>query len=478
MVTFPQSELVLTTKGPQLTTLKRMHNTVTILFPSLAAFPKASLLQTIVQSFRDKQRPIVVLTPSTEDARTAIRARQLALRSIKEEIEEQKPVEETTRTMTTNNDVPAHPLHPGAQKLEGGPSGSVGTNDDNFLGREGDATTEEGCYIDQTGLQTSALSIQNPTNESSKDVDLTQGSDATAYGMTDLPGEVIRQSVQPGRGLWTTVQIEILGQNGQIWQRGAALDTQSSHNLIKRSLASDIGLQTEVYQGLPIRPFGHVFHPEAQVALHWNVSGLQQPYRTSFLILKDEDCQHLRTDIILSRKQMRDDIQEYDIHIFPRNARGYVFIQAKADRSMPVSIVSTPVLTRLQRKFMLCQAIQIQDARGQTYVPIGKINLEWRLWDDAKSFPETFYVVESDVSMVMLGSSAFHEDFVEEEDENDFYPIGTAYPPHAKSELEQKRAIKAAEIAAQVEWQRKNDQVQLQLRNSGKCPTCGRDWPT
>lgn len=41
------------------------------------------------------------------------------------------------------------------------------------------------------------------------------------------------------------------------------------------------------------------------------------------------------------------------------------------------------------------------------YSPVGQVNLRWHKQEAAKSYAETFYVVDQETPLVILGSSAF-----------------------------------------------------------------------
>ncbi|KAL8808571.1 MAG: hypothetical protein Q9200_004234 [Gallowayella weberi] len=100
--------------------------------------------------------------------------------------------------------------------------------------------------------------------------------------------------------------------------------------------------------------------------------------------------------------------------IFHAHGEEYIDMQAKTTRNVPNSVVTSPILARLHLEAEPCDGVQIQDADGRTHVAVSKIELEWRLWEVAEQYSVTFYVLESDVSVVLLGENAFPDDFRED----------------------------------------------------------------
>lgn len=92
--------------------------------------------------------------------------------------------------------------------------------------------------------------------------------------------------------------------------------------------------------------------------------------------------------------------------LFPGEVETHLDIHADVDESIPVSIISRPVLNWLQQACINCEAIEIRDGRNQTYRPFGKIDLQWHKEGFAKQYAETFYVIESEIKLVTLGATA------------------------------------------------------------------------
>ena len=77
---------------------------------------------------------------------------------------------------------------------------------------------------------------------------------------------------------------------------------------------------------------------------------------------------------------------------------------------MPISIITKSVLKWLRLDCRTCELVHIQDSRQQEYRPFGKVDLQWHKVGIAKQHAETFYVIESETKMVLLGRSAFSND--------------------------------------------------------------------
>lgn len=52
-------------------------------------------------------------------------------------------------------------------------------------------------------------------------------------------------------------------------------------------------------------------------------------------------------------------------------------MDAEVDRMIPTSILSLPILTRLQVEHEPCEETQIQGTMDQHHVAIGRVELEW-----------------------------------------------------------------------------------------------------
>ncbi|KAI4170700.1 MAG: hypothetical protein LQ343_004799 [Gyalolechia ehrenbergii] len=82
-------------------------------------------------------------------------------------------------------------------------------------------------------------------------------------------------------------------------------------------------------------------------------------------------------------------------------------VTAQADKSLPYSIISTGMLSRVGVGFIPCQMREVKDAKNMTHSPIGKVDLRWHKKEKGKSHPQTFYVVDRATPLVLLGAPAF-----------------------------------------------------------------------
>ncbi|KAL8729766.1 MAG: hypothetical protein Q9181_004883 [Wetmoreana brouardii] len=150
-----------------------------------------------------------------------------------------------------------------------------------------------------------------------------------------------------------------------------------------------------------------------------------------------------------------DTIKGVDIVLFPKDVERRHEIHAEVDKNMSISVLTKPVLKRLRLVCEPCEGFKAQDAQGRTWTPIGKVNLEWYRSPIAKQYSETFYVVESDVEMVMMRANAFPHDDVEDEPQT--HPIGL----QKQTPEEQK---KQAEKKAEAEERRAKEQKEQEDR--------------
>ncbi|KAL8702916.1 MAG: hypothetical protein Q9201_003922 [Fulgogasparrea decipioides] len=126
-----------------------------------------------------------------------------------------------------------------------------------------------------------------------------------------------------------------------------------------------------------------------------------------------------------------------DIVLFPVDKETQIQIHADVDISIPISIVSTGALSYLKVDYEPCHDSQVKDAKHRVHVPVGKINLNWHKTSIAIQDLETFYVVESDTAMVVLGKSAFPNG---DKGNDGVFPIGLAQQtPEAKAQQEQRK---------------------------------------
>ncbi|KAL8894046.1 MAG: hypothetical protein Q9192_004675 [Flavoplaca navasiana] len=79
--------------------------------------------------------------------------------------------------------------------------------------------------------------------------------------------------------------------NGLIRQRLACLDTCSDMDVISHHVVDSLGLETEKYTGVAIKPLGptnNIYMPERKVTIDWHVVKFHKIYTTTFAVL-DED---------------------------------------------------------------------------------------------------------------------------------------------------------------------------------------------
>ena len=96
-----------------------------------------------------------------------------------------------------------------------------------------------------------------------------------------------------------------------------------------------------------------------------------------------------------------------DIVVFPEKVEYETFdgaIQARMDRSLQYSVISTGMLSRFPLQYTPCPPKPAQDSKGTNHKPIGTAELRWHRKNGAKSYSETFYVVESVTPFVILGA--------------------------------------------------------------------------
>ncbi|KAL8936839.1 MAG: hypothetical protein Q9216_004724 [Gyalolechia sp. 2 TL-2023] len=101
---------------------------------------------------------------------------------------------------------------------------------------------------------------------------------------------------------------------------------------------------------------------------------------------------------------------DVDIVVFPEQDQSEGSdgsVRAHADKSLPCSIISTGMLSRVHVGFTPSQTQAVKDKRNTTYSPIGKVDLRWHKKEKGKSYPQTFYVVNQATPLVILGAPAF-----------------------------------------------------------------------
>lgn len=99
-----------------------------------------------------------------------------------------------------------------------------------------------------------------------------------------------------------------------------------------------------------------------------------------------------------------------DIVVFSGNEEWEVSLEAKADRILPISIISKATAHRQRIPYIEIQREPVEDSEQTRYLPIGKADLRWHKRDAARSYSETFYVVNTTSDLVILGATAFPED--------------------------------------------------------------------
>ncbi|KAL9613240.1 MAG: hypothetical protein Q9167_002200 [Letrouitia subvulpina] len=105
-----------------------------------------------------------------------------------------------------------------------------------------------------------------------------------------------------------------------------------------------------------------------------------------------------------------DEGNEIRIELYPAAVERFIHPLAQVDKEIPISIISIHCLTQLGLPYAACNRASVKDRSQTVYSPVGKIDLEWRKIDKAKQFSETFYVVEGDTPLVILGKTAFPQE--------------------------------------------------------------------
>ncbi|KAL8917789.1 MAG: hypothetical protein Q9172_005691 [Xanthocarpia lactea] len=117
---------------------------------------------------------------------------------------------------------------------------------------------------------------------------------------------------------------------------------------------------------------------------------------------------------------------DIDIIVFPEKAtceNSDGSVKARTDKSLPFSIISKGMLERLGGvSYTSCQKETVTDSKGVQHSPIGKVALRWHKKESVKSHSETFYVVDSQTALVILGVTSF--DNTSQSSGGNMYPIG------------------------------------------------------
>ncbi|KAI4172419.1 MAG: hypothetical protein LQ346_008599 [Caloplaca aetnensis] len=132
-------------------------------------------------------------------------------------------------------------------------------------------------------------------------------------------------------------------------------------------------------------------------------------------------------------------------------------IKARAEKSLPYSIISKGMLTKVRVGYSPCQKEAVKDSKNNIHSPVGKVHLRWYKKDKGLSHPETFFVVDRTDCLVILGATAFV---------NSNQPIGGAeiHPiglpqqtAEERAELERRRKQAAERRALEKAEQEKKD---------------------
>ena len=99
-----------------------------------------------------------------------------------------------------------------------------------------------------------------------------------------------------------------------------------------------------------------------------------------------------------------------DIVLFSNNAGVSRIFSAQRDATLSSSIVSAYVLRQIGLVCDEGEHDSFESSSGIVYHPIGKIELKWGYKTGAEDNLETFYVVDSQDEIVLLGASAFMQD--------------------------------------------------------------------
>ncbi|KAL9002392.1 MAG: hypothetical protein Q9188_004663, partial [Gyalolechia gomerana] len=155
--------------------------------------------------------------------------------------------------------------------------------------------------------------------------------------------------------------------------------------------------------------------------------------------------------------------------LLPGEAETHLDIHANVDESIPVSIISRPVLDWLQRGCNPCEAIEIQDGRNQTYRPFGKIVLQWHKVGFARQYAETFYVIESETQLVTFGASASSKDSAEAG--TGTYPVELGQQTSANALPSLEKKAQQAQKKIEAEKRQAEEQKQQEARDREKRQT-------
>lgn len=84
-------------------------------------------------------------------------------------------------------------------------------------------------------------------------------------------------------------------------------------------------------------------------------------------------------------------------------------LEAKSDQTLPISVISKATADRQGIPYTVSQREPVVDSKQTPYFPIGEVDLRWHRRNAARSYSETFYVVDTATDLVILGATAFPE---------------------------------------------------------------------
>ncbi|KAI4117909.1 MAG: hypothetical protein LQ338_007480, partial [Usnochroma carphineum] len=125
---------------------------------------------------------------------------------------------------------------------------------------------------------------------------------------------------------------------------------------------------------------------------------------------------------------------------------------------MPVSIVSKGVLKQMKLKYVPGKKEPVKDSRNVIYALVGQVDLRWHKEGQAKSYAETFYVVDQQTPLVILRYSAFEKS--NKSAGGTIYPVGVQQQTAEENAiLERKRQDAASRRAKEEQEQEENEAV-------------------
>lgn len=110
---------------------------------------------------------------------------------------------------------------------------------------------------------------------------------------------------------------------------------------------------------------------------------------------------------VCSQHPLEDSPATVRVIVYPPHDHGSFIVTADVDKSVPISIISSRIPYRLNQKYEPCEQDPVSDMEGRIYTFIGRIDLDWHKEKVAVGYSETFYVIDSEVPMVLFGKSAF-----------------------------------------------------------------------